>query len=277
MSVRPIILGEDNDKLRRLYATVLESAGYHVMCAVDGEKAVALLHKIVNPQLIILDIMMPRMDGIQACRRIRMMQGLRPCPVIFLTALDNPEAMLECLIAGGDDFVMKSAGVNEITERVRFWVRHGTDEEMAERRAKAIHELEAIIAARDMVDPVGGEELFVTDTLINELAASIEARAASLDCEPNEIGRFGYMVGLFENRAPASLLAEQPFHRALRRLVFKTRFIEPKEIDALLGNYTRIIQQGQFKAGWAAGSEDATKLAPGERDMSPESLRTVIV
>ena len=147
MSIRPIILAEDNDKLRRMYGDMLESSGFQVMRASDGEKAIGLLHKIPNPRLIILDVMMPKMDGIETCKRIRRMQGLNDtCPIVFLTALDNPETMLECLRAGGDDFLMKSAPMADVVERVRYWSRQGAPDENSERRKKAISELEEILA-----------------------------------------------------------------------------------------------------------------------------------
>src|SRR3546814_1976955 len=69
---------------------------------------------VASPQLIILDIMMPRLSGIETCRRMRKMQGQNTCPILFLTALDRPETLLECLLAGGDDYLMKSASVAEI-------------------------------------------------------------------------------------------------------------------------------------------------------------------
>src|SRR3546814_12046376 len=144
MAVRPIILAEDNDKLRRMYSDMLEAAGFTVMGASDGEKAIGLLHKIVNPQLIILDVMMPRMDGIETCTRVRKMQCLRPCPILFLTALDNPDTLLECLRAGGDDYLVKSAPLSEVVERVQFWSRKGSSEESAERRAKANRALQSM-------------------------------------------------------------------------------------------------------------------------------------
>src|SRR3546814_8529310 len=63
VSLKPIILAEDNDSLRRLYTDLLESAGLTVMAVSDGETAIALLHKVANPQPIIIDIMMPRLSG----------------------------------------------------------------------------------------------------------------------------------------------------------------------------------------------------------------------
>src|SRR3546814_16218208 len=98
MSVRPIILAEDNDKLRRMYSDMLEAAGFAVMGASDGEKAIGLLHKLVNPQLIILDVMMPRFTGIETCARVRKLQGMRPCTILFLPASsDRRRVGRECV------------------------------------------------------------------------------------------------------------------------------------------------------------------------------------
>jgi len=146
MSFRPIILAEDHDKLRRVYADMLGAAGFKVMRAADGEKAVDLLHKVVNPQLIILDVMMPRMNGIEACVRMRKMQDRKACPIIFLTSLDDPEDLLKCLRAGGDDFIMKSSPLAEILARILQWARRGVTENAGERRHRAIEALEQITA-----------------------------------------------------------------------------------------------------------------------------------
>src|SRR3546814_14857444 len=79
--------------------------------------------------------MMPRLNGIETCARVRKMQGLRPCPILFLSALDNPETLLECLRAGGDDYLVKSAPLSEVVERVQLWARKGSSEDSAERRS----------------------------------------------------------------------------------------------------------------------------------------------
>lgn len=146
MSVKLIILAEDNDKLRRMYSDMLESVGFTVMQACDGEKAIGLLHKVGNPQLITLDVMMPLMDGIETCIRMRKMQGLHGCPIVFLTALEGPEAILECLRAGGDDYLMKSAPMVDFLDRVKYWSRRNSSGKGSPCRVNAIKELEAMVA-----------------------------------------------------------------------------------------------------------------------------------
>src|SRR3546814_14765966 len=89
--------------------------------------------------------MMPRQSDIETCSRIRKMQVHNTCPILFLTAVDRPETLLECLLAGGDDYLMKSASVAEIVERVQYWSRRGALEDIDDRRSRAVTQPEAKI------------------------------------------------------------------------------------------------------------------------------------
>ena len=272
MSVRPIILAEDNDKLRRMYSDMLESAGFTVMGASDGEKAIGLLHKIVNPQLIILDVMMPRMDGIETCARVRKMQGLRPGPILFLSALDNPDTLLECLRAGGDDYLVKSAPLSEVVERVQFWSRKGSSEESAERRAKAIRELESMANRSGAGNATAAvEEICGDQATVNQLADFINDIMASFSDDDTLLYRFGYVVGLVTTCVEPDSGADGRFNRFLRNLVYKTGIVDRKEIDALLDNYERIVTQSQFQQGWVRGRGDAPNV--GLPQLSPLNAR----
>ena len=266
MSLRPIILAEDNDKLRRLYSDMLEAVGFSVMRASDGEKAIGLLHKVVNPQLIILDVMMPRLNGIQTCMRMRKMQGLRSCPILFLTALDDPENVLECLRAGGDDFMMKTAPMAEVLERVQYWARRGGSEEGAERRLKAIKALESIAEeSKQRGESRMTVEITADQAALDHLADFLRQKIGAFGEDDQLLYRFGYMVGLVETCAPSVGKSQDGFHRFLRNLVFRTDMIDRREIDALLDNYTRLMNQSQFQQGWNRGQEDAPAVAMPER------------
>lgn len=258
MSIRPIILAEDNDKLRRMYSDMLEAAGFKVMGASDGEKAIGLLHKVVNPQLIILDVMMPRMDGIETCTRVRKMQGLRPCPILFLTALDNPDTILECLRAGGDDYLVKSAPLAEVIERVQFWSRKGSSEESSERRMKAIKELESLTGREAGASTSAVDEVSSDQAAVNQLAAFLNANMSEFSDEDSLHMRFGYVVGLVTSCVEPD--GEGRFNRFLRNLIYKTGFVDRKEVDAMLDNYERIVTQSQFQQGWVRGRGDAPKV-----------------
>lgn len=267
MSVRPIILAEDNEKLRRLYTDVLEAAGYKVLAACDGEKAVALLDKTLHPQLIILDVLMPRLDGIGTCRKmreqlaLRKMRGIDPCPILFLTALDDPETLLECLRAGGDDYLVKSAPLEELMERIAHWCRRGCSGDAQQRRRMAIKELQAIAAQDGPLDSkTDVEDLSAEEAAVERLARFIERHGGDFDGKDQAIYRFGYVVGLVTTCIKQDLGSDGRSARFLKNVVCKTGFLDRQEIEVLLDNYERIANQSQFRKGWTRGRDDAPKV-----------------
>lgn len=273
MSLKPIVLVEDNEKLRRLYTDFLESAGFTVMAVSDGEKAIALLHRVASPQLIILDIMMPRLNGIETCIRIRRMRNVDACPILFLTALDRPETLLECLIAGGDDYLMKSAPLVEILDRVQYWVRRGALEDMPDRRARAIRELQVIVSDMDERALSTMDEEEAGDDGLALLVDFLLGQIDSLAGEDDPLFRFGYLVGTVEVGLPAVEGRHVGSKRILRKLALRTEFVDRKEIDALLDNYELIVTQNKFRSGWRRGRDEAAVLAASERERLLSRLR----
>lgn len=271
MSSRPIILAEDNEKLRRLYTDYLEAAGLTVMAVSDGEKAVALLHKVANPQLIILDIMMPRMNGIETCGRIRKLQGVTACPILFLTALDRPETLLECLLAGGDDYLMKSSPLAEILERVQYWSRRGALEDIGERRERAITQLERIVAQMDSEARArAGLERSDEAASLSLLTEFVAERSAGFEGEL--LQRCGWLAGLMEAAVP-EMDAESPGgRRFLRKLMLRTPLVDDDEIETVLENLERIARQSGFREGRARGCDDAADLQLPQRQRLLERL-----
>ncbi|MAD52901.1 MULTISPECIES: PP2C family protein-serine/threonine phosphatase [unclassified Idiomarina] len=99
------ILVVDDQKANQIMLTgLLESFGHEVVCASNGREALNVFQQ-VQPQLILLDVMMPEMDGFETAPRLKAMSGNIHLPIIFLTALDSQETLLECLKVGGDDFL----------------------------------------------------------------------------------------------------------------------------------------------------------------------------
>lgn len=261
MSVRIVILAEDNDKLRRLYSDMLDSAGYKVMEASDGEKAIALLHKVANPHLIILDVMMPRLNGIDTCIRMRKMQGLRPCPIVFLTALDTPENILECLQAGADDYLMKSSPMHEFLDRVNYWSHRNSLEDGSARRNNAIKELEFLLSGETSdIGKSESAEAGEDQVQLTKIADFINGVADSFGDEDDILLRFGFMVGLVEAVVPGVCKDQDGFSRFLRKLVFKTTIVERKSIEFLLENYQRIVSQSLFQKGWERGRDESPQI-----------------
>lgn len=113
-----ILIVDDEPFGRDTLAALLGPQGYQLMFAVDGDDALA--QAAANPpDLILLDVMMPGMNGFEVCRQLRLHPQLREVPVIMLTALDDREARLEGFEAGADDFLSKPFDRAELRGRVR--------------------------------------------------------------------------------------------------------------------------------------------------------------
>jgi CheY-like chemotaxis protein len=101
-----ILIAEDNAADRMLLSTIVSRQGHRSLTASNGMEAVALFEQ-ERPQLVLMDALMPVMDGFEAARRIKQIAGEELVPIIFLTSLTEGEALVRCLEAGGDDFLAK--------------------------------------------------------------------------------------------------------------------------------------------------------------------------
>ncbi|MEW5771243.1 MAG: SpoIIE family protein phosphatase [Pseudomonadota bacterium] len=101
-----ILVADDEHIGRTMLAAMLRADGHTVVVAEDGEQAVALFEQ-AQPDLVLMDVVMPRMDGYAAARAIKARCGKRFVPLIFLTALHDEQDLLACIQAGGDDFMIK--------------------------------------------------------------------------------------------------------------------------------------------------------------------------
>ncbi len=117
-----VLVVDDKAHNRQLLWAILVPEGYEVMEAADGETAIEILtHKRVD--LVLLDVMLPGMDGIETCRVIRRKLGMLALPVIFVTALSDRLSRLRGQAAGGDEFLSKPIDEVELLLRVRTLLR----------------------------------------------------------------------------------------------------------------------------------------------------------
>lgn len=101
-----ILIADDSDSDRLILKTLLRRLGHEVLDVANGAAAVELFRQ-ASPQIVLLDALMPRMDGMEAARHIKALAGERLVPLIFLTSLSDADALARCLEAGGDDFLSK--------------------------------------------------------------------------------------------------------------------------------------------------------------------------
>ena len=116
-----ILVVDDERAVRDSLRRALELEGYDVELAADGEEALERLSSNGEPDAVILDILMPKMDGLEVCRRLRR-EGHR-LPVLMLTARDEVENRVSGLDAGADDYVTKPFALEELLARMRALLR----------------------------------------------------------------------------------------------------------------------------------------------------------
>ena len=114
-----VLVAEDEPVSRRILRAKLESAGYGVVCADSGTVAWEVLQSVDAPDLAIVDWMMPGLDGLEICRRLRSGEVHRYVYVILLTAKDRISDVVAGLEAGADDYVTKPFDWNELLSRLR--------------------------------------------------------------------------------------------------------------------------------------------------------------
>jgi len=120
---RDVVLAvDDNEQNLQLLQEYLWSWGYEVVLARDGHEALAL-YPNHNPSIIVLDVMMPNMDGYEACSRIKADPAGRQIPILMLTALTGTEDKIRALECGADDFLNKPINRDELRTRIRSLIR----------------------------------------------------------------------------------------------------------------------------------------------------------
>ncbi|HMH97025.1 MAG TPA: response regulator transcription factor [Bradyrhizobium sp.] len=109
---------DDSPETLRLLTDALDGAGMTVMVALDGAAAMRIVDQI-TPDIVLLDAMMPGMDGFETCKRLKRDAGLNNVPIIFMTGLAETEHIVRGLEAGGVDYVTKPIVVQEMIARIR--------------------------------------------------------------------------------------------------------------------------------------------------------------
>ena len=122
MARQKILVVDDDPQLQRLLMRVLNWKGYQVIGATSGEEGVDKVRDH-EPDLVLMDVMMPGMNGFEATRRIRRLPQGRHIPIIFLSALDDTTAQVKGLRVGGDDYITKPVRMGELLARIEARLR----------------------------------------------------------------------------------------------------------------------------------------------------------
>jgi len=113
-----ILIAEDERDIRDLVAFTLRFAGHEVFAASNGEEAVDMAPK-VNPDLILMDVRMPRMTGYEACKAMKANPDLKDIPVVFLSAKGQESERQQGLEAGAEDYLLKPFAPDQLTLHIK--------------------------------------------------------------------------------------------------------------------------------------------------------------
>lgn len=193
-----VLIVDDIAGSARLVESLLAPDGHHVRTAGDGAEALRLIGAD-PPDLVLMDVMMPVVDGFEACRAIKLDPATRLIPVVLVTSLDDTASRLRGIDAGADDFVSKPFNAAELRARVRSLLRikHYTDD--LDSAESVIVSLAQTIEARDAT--TGGH--------CERLAASASAlgRALGLDAEAvSALSRGGFLHDVGKVGIPDAVL-----------------------------------------------------------------------
>jgi DNA-binding response OmpR family regulator len=119
MKAAKVLIVDDDPAIRKFIRANLEARDYEVLLSPDGEEALKTLEK-EKPDLIILDIMMPNIDGFEVCRRVREWSQI---PIIMLSARDGENDKVRCLDCGADDYLTKPFSLKELLSRIAAVLR----------------------------------------------------------------------------------------------------------------------------------------------------------
>jgi len=227
MARQKVLVVDDDRMTLRLVELGLRRAGYQVITATTGAEGVQKV-RTERPDLVLMDVMMPSMDGFEATKRIRRLREGRHIPIIFLSARDQVEAKIKGLRIGGDDYVTKPVSVGELLARIEARLRPV---------APALGQLITVFGSKA---GVGATTLMINLALA--LRDSAQKSVLLVDWQ-RPLGDIALYLGLPKNNVLESLL---PYAHALDEQAFTTALTEYQPGVWILPGATNPASAGQM-------------------------------
>ena len=270
-----ILLVEDDPKLRRLYTDVLSATGYTVLSAPSGKEGLNLLMSNV-PKVVILDIMLPDINGIEICRRARQALGNK-IPIIFLSSLDQIDVLESCIEAGGDDFIVKGSNLQAMTMRIQHWAKSGAANKTPEHRARVLNAIHAVSQPPKPCGPAEQTKLTsATDKAVAEMSELVaKARKAAPDFgkTPDEkMFLLGYVTGLVRFAATSQSHLKARQNDYIRAVMTESELFNAAEIDRMVQGIDKLMTDATFAVAVNRGSADAVVAQAKGTGFVPASL-----
>ncbi len=204
-----ILIVDDEPQITRVLRTALSTQGYSLRIAANGVEGMEAVHGW-KPDLVITDVSMPQMNGVELCREIR---AVSQVPIIVLSVRNHDEMKIEALDAGADDYVTKPFSILELQARVRAQLRRST---------AAVEETQQVIALGDFV--------------IDRPQHRVVVRGQDVHLTPKQ---FDLLVCLAQHAGQVLT------HRALLHAVWGTNADQPEYLRVNIGQLRKKIEAGE--------------------------------
>jgi diguanylate cyclase (GGDEF)-like protein len=206
-SARILIVDDHEDNVELLRAR-LESWGFETLSAKDGAEALATIESAL-PDLVLLDVMMPKVDGMEVARRVKSNPNLPFIPIIMQTALDSTENKVEGLEAGADDYITKPIDFPELKARVNSMLRIKRLQEEVEERERELMEVNERLKHMSQTDALTGlENRRHIETRLAEMFEHAKRLTEPFSCVMVDLDKFKSVNDEFGHQAGDAVLRQ---------------------------------------------------------------------
>ena len=209
-----VLLVDDNATNRKVASQILMKAGCEVLMASSGQEAIDILQKDANFDLVLMDIQMPEMDGMETTRRLKALNLAALPPIVAMTAYAMKEDRERFLAAGMDDYLAKPIRAQQLIQMVGKWVHdgHAPEESIQDQSLEVVDEE----VLKSLSDAVGGDPVFVEGMLLEFIAEAeeqilqAEKAYAANDCKGMKASQALITCLRVDRRVEVQVLGSQP-------------------------------------------------------------------
>ena len=272
-----VVLAMGDREYRERYREFLSSLGFIVAAARDGAEGLSLLFTNV-PKILVLDVTLADIDGIDLCRKAREIHGDQ-ISIIFVSTLEDLEVIELCLEAGGNDYLIKSHDLEKFAERVLFWAKASPIHRRQKHRTRTLAAIRAAVLGRtsEAPDTPGGtlssrtDEVVANSTALINRAREVAGKGFGQTIE-EKLYLLGYVAGIIEywqTLRPHVRVQRDYYMQAVLR---ETGILSNQEIRLMLSAWDELSKESTFRQALRRGTHDSVARTAKGGDFTPKGL-----